>query len=271
MESDNEQVFHGKRMELLGGLADQGTEKGMGDDRIICIPRFSQYQPAYEDDRYMYPVLLMLPGHLRILFNALQEALSSLPSTTEYIEKLRAVESFLSNKQLRQAFQWRCIGNPGVRAQFDNYSTVHIDWKWNFLEKALTKLVPLISVMEKHFDIQKLSGAATAGEQLKDVCLTSVDVTLTSDPCFGTRSELFRSMGFIVNKYASKLETCFCHEDISGKRTPHKRRRDEFTRKTGNARCVWKGRMRAVVGRERPGGDVQGADRLFQRRASCHA
>jgi hypothetical protein len=49
---------------------------------------------------------------------------------------------FLSNKGLRQRFQSQLPA--GKKAKFNNFNKVHIDWKWEFLEKFLDKLEPLM-------------------------------------------------------------------------------------------------------------------------------
>ena len=45
MESDGQPMFHEKRCELRGGLSDQGTEFGIGDDSIRSIKGFEEYYP----------------------------------------------------------------------------------------------------------------------------------------------------------------------------------------------------------------------------------
>ena len=86
MESDTEPDFHEKRCEVRGGLSDQGTEKGLGDDTILALRRFADYAHENPDTLFMYPLCLMFPGMLHVLYNALQEAILSEPSSADFLE-----------------------------------------------------------------------------------------------------------------------------------------------------------------------------------------
>lgn len=94
MEFEDAPMFHEKRFEVIGGCADQGTEKGMGDDSIRCLEQFSTYEPENRDDLFMYPFLLMLLGMLHVLYNALQEGVTGTLGNQESLASLRAMEAF---------------------------------------------------------------------------------------------------------------------------------------------------------------------------------
>ena len=64
MESEDEDMFHEKRCEYRGGVADQGTEQGHGDDTIKVVHGFATYQTIDDLMNFLYPYLLMLPGML---------------------------------------------------------------------------------------------------------------------------------------------------------------------------------------------------------------
>ena len=110
---------------------------------------YSQFRAVDESDYYMYPNLLNLNEHLHILYNAVKEGIEAMENHKDYLDKLRCVEGFLSDRALRRAYQARCeFESVKERDTFTHYSTVHIDWRWEFLSKALNRLVPLIRCMQ---------------------------------------------------------------------------------------------------------------------------
>ena len=64
-----------------------------------------------------------------------------LPAVKDFMNHLRALESFLSDRQLRRTFLRSCLVDQPCFDSFTNYSTIHINWRWAFLSKALDKLV----------------------------------------------------------------------------------------------------------------------------------
>ena len=70
-------MLHEKRYELRGGLADQGTEKGLGDDSIRSVHGHEDDQSDDATSLFLFPRMLMMPGMLHILYNALQDAVES--------------------------------------------------------------------------------------------------------------------------------------------------------------------------------------------------
>ena len=221
-------------------MTDQGTEYVTGDDTIYVFERYRNYVPVDGVDRFLFPCALMFPGHLHILYNALTEALLSLDSCKGYLDNLRVVEGFFAKKYLRRAFQLYCVLDPTVSSMFDSYSTVHIDWRWEFLGKALNKLVPLLQPLYSTFDLKKFP---TSHSKADDVSVAAVAAVLAEDRAFVVRSELFRVIGTTVEEYAKRLEGCHCRKDIWFQKKPFTARSKQFRARTGFKTCMWKGRM----------------------------
>ena len=102
MESNSPDMFHGKRAEVIGGLSDQGTERNVGEDTVFSL---SQFRGAFHPDSnnaFMYPNCLWVTGLLHILYNALEEAITSLPGYDDFIAKLRILDQLLSDRMLRR-------------------------------------------------------------------------------------------------------------------------------------------------------------------------
>ena len=240
MESSDDKAFHATRNEVRGGVSDQGTEFAIGEETVKSVPRFAHAAFADASQLYLFPLCLWLPGHLHILYNALKEAVESVPGWADYMSELRTVQEFLSDKSLRGSFQFHCCP-PDMRHLFDSYSTTHIDWKWEMLGKALTKLVPLIQPLARFIDTARILNTGrvlTAGHLVQ-----LVEHIFKNEPAFAEVSELLRVMGAVVEHYAKQLETCWCHEDTWLQRKSHASRKRDFVASTGSQQCVWKGRM----------------------------
>ena len=126
-----------------------------------CLEQFSTYEPENRDDLFMYPFLLMVLGMLHVLYNALQEGVTGTPGNQEFLVSLRAMEAFFSSKTLRDAFIATCCVTLEERELFQHYSTVHVDWKWEFMSRALNRLVPLLRIFVHRFDARIIMNQAT--------------------------------------------------------------------------------------------------------------
>ena len=141
---------------------------------------------------FMYPRCLTLPGHLHILYNALEEGVKDMPIYKDYIDLLRIFQNMLSQRPLREKFQESCIKGKACYSLFNSYQTVHIDWRWEFLSKALDHLIPLIVYLRAHFDPQKMLAGDTG--MLKCALIKQVHDALQR-PCFDEMSEMLRVAG----------------------------------------------------------------------------
>ena len=94
MESSDIGMFHEKRYELRGGCSDQGTEKGMGDDSIRSVHGHEEYESDDANSSFLFPRMLMMAGMLHILYNALQDAILSVPESKTFLDQLRFVDHF---------------------------------------------------------------------------------------------------------------------------------------------------------------------------------
>jgi len=166
--------------------------------------------------------------------------LESIASTKNFIDELRIVQDFLSKKYLRRAFQAMCLSED-ERSQFHTYSVVHIDWKWEFLSRALNALVPLLNILALWFDASKLKGSINGvADETK---VEAVGTVLRGNSNFAERAELFRVAGCVTKKYSSKLEGCWCHEEIWTRKLGYKRRKMQLLAESGSSKCMWKGKL----------------------------
>ena len=130
MESSSHAHFHELRPEVKGGTSDQGTEAGIWRAPISVLPQFADtYRPG-DYMQNLYPYILEMPGHLHILYNALQEAVESIEPSKDFIDCLRILEAFLSSRSLQCKFMVSCLAGVDGASMFMNHPVVHIDWRW---------------------------------------------------------------------------------------------------------------------------------------------
>ena len=58
---------------------------------------------------FLFPRCLFMPGLLHMLWNALEETLTSADGWDAYVDNLRAVMAFLTDRPLRQRFVHTCM------------------------------------------------------------------------------------------------------------------------------------------------------------------
>ena len=239
MESGSEAAFHGLRGEVRGAVADQGTEKGIVDEPLAILTGMAVTHAPKDVQSFLFPKALGIHGHLHILYNALEEAVMSLESAHIFMEQLRSLERFLSNRELRAKFQASCLAEADCKSRFNHYPTVHVEWRWEFLSKALDDLGPLFPLMQQHFDLAKILQSDAGVLHRNDV--DEVNKVLQSET-FLAYAEMLRVHGKAVEHSAKGLETCWCHSDIDSAPLTRKRKLQALKTRAGLEKCCWKGK-----------------------------
>ena len=240
METADSAAFNEVRCEFRGCCSDQGTEKGMAEDTVNAIAELRGRYPAGSEMSFMYPKMMYVSGHLHVLYNALKTSITSVPLAVDFIEHLKVMQAFLNDKQLRRKFQAECLRGKPCYSKFNSCQVVHVDWEWEFLNKALDSMLPLFLDLVEHFDVSKML-SSDSGHKLSNQVVTALAVTLSSKLILDV-AELLRSIGYLVDTYAGKLESCFCHEQIRVQKTSHKRKQSLLKVSTGKPSCIWQGR-----------------------------
>ena len=93
-----------------------------------CLP-FGKVRPGGPNGR-MYPRDMHVPGHLHILYNALESAATQFPLPVKFRESLRVTQTFLSDTGLRGQGRASCLAGTEAYGKCASYSTAHIDWRW---------------------------------------------------------------------------------------------------------------------------------------------
>ena len=229
-----------RRSEVFGIVSDQATEKGIAD---VC--HMMHFLPGEftkpEDSLRAFPNAMWMPEHLHIFNNALENAVTSAPLWSQFLPKLRAIERFLQDASLRTLFRATCLhGQPVVSKLFANFSGSHIEWRWEYLEKTLDKLVPLLPYLRDSFKVDSLLNSVEGN--INPAIVKEARAALDT-PLFAEFSELVRTVGKCIYKFTHMLEGCPCHSDIWSGPGTYKSKVARMVQLTGHKSCFWKGRM----------------------------
>eukprot|EP00959_Pyramimonas_sp_CCMP1952_P297307 6220005-Pyramimonas_sp.AAC.1 len=115
----------------------------------------------------MHKHTLYMLEHLHVFFNSLRHGVEKLPNHARYMNRLRGIERFMSDLLLRRLIVATCL--PGGEHHpdanlFRHYSTVHIGWGWEMMEKAFDMLPPLLPAIRRQFDLEKLLSKTADGK-----------------------------------------------------------------------------------------------------------
>ena len=134
---------HDYRSSVYAFLSDQGVERKLADTPFpqgdlveltsqLAAGTFS-WSSADVVDAFFFPRCIYTPGHLHILYNALEEATKSIEAWTDIKFWITTLLKFLSRKSYRQLFIFHCLaGKPALQKQFRCFSgykvRLHFTW-----------------------------------------------------------------------------------------------------------------------------------------------
>ena len=252
MQSGTLELLEVKRKRKRGCTTDQGTEKGLGDMSADLVPALAGQARPGTPDSFLWPNLLATPGALHMLYDALENAVKSNPGYKDFVDILQITQTFLNAKEIITKFQKSCLteGTP-EHAMFNTGAKRHIDWKWEFLSKALDEQLPKFRVVASKLDAKKVllgdSGMLTNSK------VQNMD-RVRKDVKFEPIALAYLNAGKIIERTAKDLEICDCHEFLwKAQKLSRKRRAAQMREHLGEKKCVWMGRRLAwfiCVGRK---------------------
>ena len=145
---------------------------------IDLLQRFAKKYGAKEPERYFFPWALGLIDKLHQLYGALEKCCKRSKLYKNFIDILIILQTFYCDKGLLRKFKATCFeGYEQLVSMFDNIPTVHIDWRWESLCKALDQNIPLFPVLKARFRKDKLEARDGSG-MLSNSTVKSLDKTL---------------------------------------------------------------------------------------------
>ena len=148
----------------------------------------------------------------------------------------------LNSKGLRQRFIATCLKGASTvdKLRLKSFGKKHLDWRWESLGKLLDDLGPLLPLLRRHWDLSNMRDGEGAMSSIAAGCIVRVDVFLKHrhlEPSV----ELLRIVAIVVNRWASYLEGCACHEHIWTSKCSRDRQMKMLMEELGASRCPWKG------------------------------
>jgi hypothetical protein len=230
LKCKNEQQFKAFRESVVGFTTDQGTERKLADCALAVDTTFDNVAQVCDDlvagtllltsdvaqNIYVFPYCLFVPGHMHILFNALEESVKKSKIWGErFVDALRNLLHLLNDRGLRQRMIATCFQTASVihSRAVHSFSAQHLDWRWESLGKLLDALVPVVPIVIKYWDGKAMTAGSTGEGTIALAVVGSVTQFLKSPylmPCL----EALRLVAHTLNEWGSWLEGCPCHEHI---------------------------------------------------------
>ena len=226
METGTEELLRKHDDEVFVICTDQGRESELADfDRMEPVVTAQQYE---HPSSRRYPRALFMPDHLHIVYNALESAVCGLQVYKFFLNRLRSVTHFLSDLSIRRLFRATCLAShPNLSKQFEYFSVIHVEWRWEYLSICLGKLIPLMYVMRDHLDTARMmrsDDGNTDATVIKQARL-AVDTNFFPEFC-----EFILNFGKIIEHWAHTLEGCRCHGDVWKARKSHKQKKGSWNK-----------------------------------------
>ena len=116
-----------------------------------------------------------------------------------------------------------------------SYTGSHLDWRWEYLEDTAEQVLAIYYGFQVHFKKEEWEGE---GKIVEDVWQS-----LRSDffLCFLCLIVMFTKA---VGRECSRIEGCYCHEELLVTNLSYRQRNKALAAATGNVRghCPWKGK-----------------------------
>lgn len=233
-------------------LSDQGTERLLADcpggstlsvdDVHVAIKRLQSGEAGDFGDplvaaKYLLPKALWIPGHMHLLFNALEEAITGLSAWKPLERILRSFGKFLGDKSYRQMFQHRCC-SPAEQPLVAAFQSVHIDWRWEFLGDFLDRLLGIFDILRRRFNVEVMLGSESSRAPEDAHALQDVQAALAK-PAFHATLECLRVLAKSLQRQASWTEGCACHGGTKTMTQNYPKRRKAMVQAVGASRCPW--------------------------------
>jgi len=161
------------------------------------------------------------------------------------LDVLTSIIAFASDTQLMRKLRATCCGDdPATQAAFKTKATVHIDWRWESMCRALDIVVPMYKPLLVSFNKDTLLKTESEKSILTSSKVKNCDEALRT-PNVEIMAEGYRTIGKVIAKYAGELEICDCHRTLWNVGAGFKKRRRLMADAIGVRTCIWQGRRLA--------------------------
>ena len=244
------------RLEARAFISDQGAEAGLADTGCVLARTCTDLQD-WEDyvaaaqrgelvpDSFLWPLAVYIPDHLHMIFGCVEWAIKGLDGWKSFELALRRISKFLRNHGSRYRFISQCLSDQAEKAILRGYIGDLTDWKWEYMGQFLFGVRRVLPILKSRFDVAKYiqghEGDIGSMERKKGDKLAAEELREALDtPLLVEKAETLRTICFAVDRCATSLEGCRCHEHLLDGEGKWSDRVRLFRKES--ASCVWKGR-----------------------------
>ena len=245
------------RLSVVGFTSDQGTEYKLTDigfarepnrENLLAASRSIYNFEAFlhvgsgPQIHYLFPWALSMTGHLHLISNGLEAAVTKLRLWKGHFKNgIAALLTFLNSKPLRQRFQATCL--PRAEWYYLHYFCKQLlDWRWESLGELLEQVLPVLPILQKRWDLQKLRTGHHEALSEIDASVLGVCSRFLELDWLEAFLEMLRVVSVHTNDFIGWLEGCRSHSHIWMLRDKSWQARQAlFTAETGLSVCPCKG------------------------------
>ena len=257
LRATNDDELREYRLSVVGWTSDQGTEYKLADigfahepnrdsltEAARSIYNFESFLHAGSGPQthYLFPWALSMVGHLHLISNALEAAVTKVRLWRSHFKHgITGLLAFLNSKPLRQRFQATCVPKAEW-GYFTSFGKQLLDWRWESLGDLLEQLLPVLPILKKRWDLQKLRTGHHESMSEIDASVLSTCARFLELDWLEAFLEMLRVVSVHTNRFVGWLEGCRCHAHIwtlKGKSWQAKQKL--FTEETGLSICPCKG------------------------------
>lgn len=257
LRTGNEAELMEYRLSVVGFTSDQGTEYKLSDVAFAREPNrdtlLQAAQSIYNFEtflqvgsgpqtHYLFPWALSMVGHLHLISNGLEAAVTKLRLWKGHMKHgLSALLTFLNSKPMRQRFQATCLPKSEW-GYLQSFNKQLLDWRWESLGDLLEQLLPVLPILKKRWDLQKLRTGHHDSLSEIDAAVLGVCTKFLELDWLCAFMEMMRVVSVHTNDFMGWLEGCRCHSHIwTMKNKSWQAKHQLFVEETGLNACPCKG------------------------------
>jgi len=225
LESGCPAVFEQIRREVRGWTSDRDVERLVVDGPCLHPSSLAEWEAKVADlhhkgfalndiqgcSLYLFPFAMYQPDMLHQMFGALENSVCKNAAWSQIEGYVRSLSLFLSNSELRLRFhcftkaEHRCLASL-----FNDWSTAHILWRWEYFEEFLGNLNGVLPVLVTVYDVELMKGDSA---RLHAKLIDDIRQALSYRP-LALVCHLLCSLCRVVGEEARWCGGCASHEHV---------------------------------------------------------
>eukprot|EP00972_Heterocapsa_arctica_P116302 16452352-Heterocapsa_arctica.AAC.1 len=186
---------------------------------------------------------MYFPDHLHMIYGMFEDTVTESKEWEEVQGHYRSLAAFLGNRDARGHFMETCLQGKAEHSWFKNWSVGNcFDWKWQYLQRFLQGLLPLLPALFMYFNPEQL--LTPGGKVGMETTLVQNTVAALAFKQLLGYTHVLLLIGLQLEREASWMEGCVCHQAVWDQTLGSGSAKQSAYRKASKG-CKWKGK-RAV-------------------------